>query len=367
MRRKTGRDVSGSGGSERKEVLEDIVMELEALLLDAGVFDLFEEPQMISMRLPNRPHPVACSFLSLPDCGPWIIFDLQIGGLSSRALAITGHTTHEEADAIGTTLSLAPPVELDGLEELHGSQRDIVEDFVHQQEGSVLSTGRHPGKAPHDPDLEELETLGFAFHGLLAAFHASALTPCDIRELPKRILEICVSGDSGGLVAADDLKVTWDHVPFDPILMATFPSARVDRTLRRRPLRGKHSWILHMIPMNISFGPQRETMETLFAVDARSGMIVSQGSTTEGTAEAIGQCLHEIIHEAGFRPGSAITTSPRLDEILGEALQGLGIRYVMRKRMRASDSRIQALEEFMRWAKPNIAANMLADSHEPGQ
>ena len=350
---------------EKEALLKARVRALEASLKEAGIFELFDEPRMISMRLPNRPHPVACSFLQdLHDCRS-IVFDLQIGGLSSRALAIAGQTTIAEADIIGTTLTFAPlvpPKEIPGEgSAMTAAERQSLEDLYQQHKEQGESSGRHPGKAPHQPDVEELETLAFAYEGISAAFVATDLAPCDVWEAPRRVLEIRVEGTSEDLLLGKAPSVTWDYVPFEPIKMAPSPTARFDRSLRRKPMHGKRSWILHMIPMNVSCGPDRNTIQSLFVLDARAGDIVAQGAAVDGTADAIGRCLGEIIEEVGYRPGSAITTSPRLDDMLGETLQGLGVRYTKRRRLKASDPRVQALEEFMRWAQPNMMADMFVE------
>lgn len=365
MQRKTLGNHPGHHDSKKKALLEARVLELEASLKDAGVFSLFPEPRMLSMRLPNRPHPVACSFVQPPGGHGAIIFDLQIGGLSSRALAIAGLTTMEEAEIIGTTLTFGPLVKLDEYENRIGpisnSYSEMLEDALRQREGRPGSSGRRPGKAPHDPEADELETLGFAFQGILEASRATCLSPSDVWETPREILEIRVSGSTEGLALGEKAKVSWEHVPFEPIQMAPFPAARLHRSLRRRPLRGKQSWILHIVPMNISDASTHDTFQVLFALDARSGKIVGQESAMDGTADSIGRALESILQEAGYRPGSAITTSPRLDDILGEALQGLGIRYARRKRLKASDPRVQDLEEFMHWAEPRMMADMIED------
>ena len=350
------------------------VIELEREVQEAGVLTLFEEPKMISLQLPNRPHPVACSFFQPPGAHGLIILDLQIGGLSSRSLALAGHTTMEEADITGTTLSFGPLMTVEEFERgdcpLPDSQKLMLEEIFRSRQERVWTAARPPGKAPGEPDAEDLETLAFAFQGILQAFRASSLSPSDVWETPRKILEIRVSastaGDSDGRSAGDaareEVDVSWEHVPFDPIQMAPYPAARLDRSLRRRPMHGKRSWILHMIPMHVSDATTHDTIQTLFALDARSGDIVGQETAQDGTADSIGRCMESILEETGYRPGSAITTSPRLDDILGEGLQSLNIRYVKRKRLKASDPRVQDLEDFMRWAQPKMMADMMAEA-----
>lgn len=80
-----------------------------------------------------------------------------------------------------------------------------------------------------------------------------------------------------------------------------------------------------------------------------------------GTSDKIGRALEVIIDEAGYRPGSAITTSPRLDDIVGEGLQALGVRYVRGRRLKATDPRVQDLEGFMCERQLDMMADMMAD------
>ena len=365
MQGKAAHHQANSDESKRQALLEECVLELEKAVKEAGILELFEESMMISMRLPNRPHPVACTFLRAPWAGGAITFDMQIGALSSRALAIAGRTTMAEADIVGTTLSFAPPPSFDEFEDgccpICTAQRDMLEDVYRMKRWRGESSGRHPGKAPHEPDTEELETLAFAYHGILAAFHASELTPTDLSERSDGILEIRVDGTIDDLLTGRPIHTRWECIPFEPIQMAPFPAARLDRDLKRRPFRGKRSWILHMIPMDVSFAPSNNTLQMLFALDARTGDIVHQEVALEGTAAAIGRAMNGILREAGYRPGSAITTSPRLDDVLGEGLQKLGIRYVKRRRLKASDPRVQDLENYMVEAHANIMADMMAD------
>lgn len=354
--------------SKRQALLEECVLELESAIKKAGVLRLFEEPMMMAMRLPNRPHPVACSFTGARESIGAITLDLQIGGLSARALAIAGRTTMAEADIVGTTLCFAPVPTLEPPEEfgdddcpICASHAALMQEFHGGSRWRGESSGRHPGKAPHEPSLEELETLAFAFHGLLAAFHASALTPTDLSEPLDGILEISVEGTTEDLLAGKPIGTSWDCVPFEPIRMAPFPPAQLDRSLKRRPLHGKRSWILHMLPMNMADATCHNTIQVLFALDARTGDIVHQEPTTDGTAEGIGRAMETILWGAGYRPGTAITTSPRLDEVLGEGLLGLGIRYVKRRRLKASDPRVQDLENFMYGTQAHILADMAAN------
>lgn len=290
------------------------------------------------MRLPNRSHPVACTFIQPPGGSGAVILDLQIGGLSSRARAIAGQTTMGEADIIGTTLVFSP-------------------------RGCGEAIARHPGKGPHKLDADELETLGFALLGIIEAFGATSLSPPDVWEVPRTILQISVEGTLEGLILHQRASVTWAELPFEPIKMAPYSAARLDRSLRRLPLRGKRAWILHMVPMNASDASTGDTFQSLFALDTRTGDVVGHGVAINGSSDAIGGALESIFREAGHRPGTAITTSPRLDDVLGVALKGLGIRYAIGRRMKASDPRVQDLEEFMLWAQPKMIAELMGAPH----
>lgn len=339
--------------------------ELGAAIEESGILSLFDDPVMISMRLPNRPHPVACSIRSVHSGSGAISFDLQIGGLSARFLAITGRTTYSEADIIGTTLSFYPgTTSADSVEfdcPACAAEEDAAAEFSLSQCEVRVSLGRHPGKAPHEADADEIATMAFAFEGLLAAFRASELCPTDVAERPEEILEITVSGTLEELLARDGLEVSWARIPFEPIRMPPFASARLNPKLRRKPHRSKRSWILHMHSMNVSDAGTRDTVQVLFALDARTGDIVHQEPVMSGTSDKIGRALEVIIDEAGYRPGSAITTSPRLDDIVGEGLQALGVRYVRGRRLKATDPRVQDLEGFMCERQLDMMADMMAD------
>ena len=84
------------------------------------------------------------------------------------------------------------------------------------------------------------------------------------------------------------------------------------------------------------------------------------------TSDEIGRAFCAIIQDAGYRPGSAITTSPRLDQVLGEGLQGLGVRYARRRRLMASDPRVQDLEEFIAASQVHIMADLMGDTDSDG-
>ncbi|MGK0480544.1 MAG: hypothetical protein ACJAQ3_000508 [Planctomycetota bacterium] len=334
--------------------------QLESQVKAAGVLDLFDQHALISMQLPDRPHPVACSFLRPPGGGGVITLDLQIGGLSSRGLAVTGCTTLAEADLIGSSISFAPIPSFQDFVQDGGDANGPMADFYrkHCQKGHD-SVARDPGKAPRDPDGEEMETLAFALVGIEAAFRATALSPTDIDDPSEGILEITVRGSTEDLLAGKDLDTTWEVVPFDPIQMPPFPTATLARSLRRSPLHGKRSWILHLIPMSVSSAESLDTVQMLFALDAQSGHVVYQDHVMNHTADEMGRALGVIIQGAGYRPGSAITTSPRLDDILGEGLQGLGVRYARRRRLMASDPRVEDLEEFIAESQVHIMADLM--------
>ena len=63
---------------------------------------------------------------------------------------------------------------------------------------------------------EELETLAFAYHGILAAFHASELTPTDLSERSDGILEIRVDGTIDDLLTGRPIHTRWECIPFEP-------------------------------------------------------------------------------------------------------------------------------------------------------
>ncbi|QDV08721.1 hypothetical protein Poly30_42740 [Planctomycetes bacterium Poly30] len=358
--------------SEREVLLDDCVLDLEIDLEEAGVLALFERPTMISMQLPDRSHPVACTFFPGTGGPGGITLDLQIGGLSSRAFAVLGRTTMAEADIVGTTLTLTPPPDFEEFEKDECCAICAAESF-HPDDGWVQtkwrteSMGRHPGKAPHQPDAEELQTLAFAFHGILTAFNASELSPTDLSRRDEGILEIRVEGSIDALIAGKDLDVSWERVPFEPIRMAPFPAARLDRELRRRPLRKKRTWILHLRPTCVSMMDTRDTIQMLLVMDAGAGDILHHEPCLNGTADSIGRAMEKLLREIGYRPGSAITTSPRLDEILGDGLESLGIHYVKGRRLKASDPRIRAVEHFMQEAESTVLAQMAADPNIPFQ